>query len=247
MLVSVGRTPNGKKIGAEAAGVAFDERGYIRTDKQMRTNVPHIFAIGDIAGRRCWRTRRRTRATSPRRSPPATRRAFDARQIPSVAYTDPEIAWAGATEDELKKAGTGYGKSPSSPGQRCGRAIANGRDEGFVKLLFDKANGRVIGGGIVGPNAGDLISEICLAIEMGADAEDIGAHHPPAPDARREHRAGGGGPRPGPARTFPRRGGADRTRLRGRLAELADAVDSKSTGAKPVPVRFRGRPLTRRG
>jgi dihydrolipoamide dehydrogenase len=180
VLVSVGRTPNGKRIGAEAAGVQVDERGYIRTDKQMRTNVPHVFAIGDIAGPPMLAHKATHEGHVAAEVAAGHKAAFDARQIPSVAYTDPEIAWAGATEDELKKAGTQYGKSVF-PWSASGRAIANGRDEGFVKLLFDQATGRTIGGGIVGVNAGDLISEICLAIEMGADAEDIGRTIHPHP------------------------------------------------------------------
>jgi dihydrolipoamide dehydrogenase len=180
VLVSVGRTPNGKKIGAEAAGVQFDERGYIRTDKQMRTNVPHIFAIGDIAGPPMLAHKATHEGHVAAEVAAGHKAAFDARQIPSVAYTDPEIAWAGATEDELKKSGTEYGKAVF-PWSASGRAIANGRDEGFVKLLFDKSTGRTIGGAIVGLNAGDLISEICLAIEMGADAEDIGRTIHPHP------------------------------------------------------------------
>ena len=180
VLVSVGRTPNGKRIGAEAAGVQVDERGYIRTDKQMRTNVPHIFAIGDIAGPPMLAHKAVHEGHVAAEAAAGHKAAFDARAIPSVAYTDPEIAWAGATEDELKRGGGEYGKSVF-PWSALGRAIANGRDEGFVKLLFDKANGRVIGGGIVGLNAGDLISEICLAIEMGADADDIGRTIHPHP------------------------------------------------------------------
>jgi dihydrolipoyl dehydrogenase len=180
VLVCVGRTPNGKKIGAETAGVQVDDRGYIRTDKQMRTNVPHIFAIGDIAGPPMLAHKATHEGHVAAEVAAGHKAFFDARQVPSVAYTDPEIAWAGATEDELKKSGTEYGKSVF-PWSASGRAIANGRDEGFVKLLFDKANGRVIGGGIVGLNAGDLISEICLAIEMGADAEDIGRTIHPHP------------------------------------------------------------------
>ena len=180
VLVSVGRTPNGKRIGAEAAGVQVDDRGYIRTDKQMRTNVPHIFAIGDIAGPPMLAHKATHEGHVAAEVAAGHKASFDARQVPSVAYTDPEIAWAGATEDELKKSGTEYGKSVF-PWSASGRAIANARDEGFVKLLFDKANGRVIGGGIVGLNAGDLISEICLAIEMGADAEDIGRTIHPHP------------------------------------------------------------------
>jgi dihydrolipoamide dehydrogenase len=180
VLVSVGRTPNGKKIGAEAAGVNVDERGYIRSDKQMRTNVAHIFAIGDIAGPPMLAHKATHEGHVAAEVAAGHKAAFDARQIPSVAYTDPEIAWAGATEDELKQRGEEYGKSVF-PWSASGRAIANARDEGFVKLLFDKATGRTIGGGIVGLNAGDLISEICLAIEMGADAEDIGRTIHPHP------------------------------------------------------------------
>ena len=180
VLVSVGRTPNGKKIGAEAAGVQVDERGYIRTDKQMRTNVPHIFAIGDIAGPPMLAHKATHEGHVAAEVAAGHKASFDARQIPNVAYTDPEIAWAGSTEDDLKKRGEEYDKS-IFPWSASGRAIANGRDEGFVKLLYDKANGRVIGGGIVGLNAGDLISEICLAIEMGADAEDIGRTIHPHP------------------------------------------------------------------
>ncbi len=173
VLVSVGRTPNGKRIGAEAAGVQVDERGYIRTDRQMRTNIPHIFAIGDIAGPPMLAHKATHEGHVAAEVAAGHKASFDARQVPSVAYTDPEIAWAGATEDELKKSGTEYGRSVY-PWSALGRAIANGRDDGFVKLLFDKSSSRVIGGGIVGLNAGDVIPEICLAIEMGADAEDVG-------------------------------------------------------------------------
>ncbi len=180
VLVSVGRTPNGKRIGAEAAGVNVDERGYIRTDKQMRTNVPHIFAIGDIAGPPMLAHKATHEGHVAAEVAAGHKAAFDARQIPSVAYTDPEIAWAGATEDELKQRGEEYGKSVF-PWSASGRAIANGREDGFVKLLFDRGSGRTIGGAIVGIHAGDLISEICLAIEMGADAEDIGRTIHPHP------------------------------------------------------------------
>jgi dihydrolipoamide dehydrogenase len=180
VLVSVGRVPNGKRIGAEAAGVRVDERGYIPTDKQMRTNVEHIFAIGDIAGPPMLAHKATHEGHVAAEVAAGHKSSFDARQIPNVAYTDPEIAWAGATEDELTRRGEEYGKSVF-PWSASGRAIANGRDEGFVKLLFDKPNGRVIGGGIVGQNAGDLISEVCLAIEMGADAEDIGRTIHPHP------------------------------------------------------------------
>ena len=180
VLVSVGRTPNGKKIGAESAGVAVDERGFIKTDKQMRTNVPHLFAIGDIAGAPMLAHKATHEGHVAAEVAAGHQAAFDARQIPSVAYTDPEIAWAGQTEDELKKAGAKYGKAVF-PWAASGRAIANGRDEGFTKLLFDEATRRVIGGGIVGTNAGDLISEVCLAIELGADADDIGRTIHPHP------------------------------------------------------------------
>jgi len=180
VLVSVGRTPNGKKIGAEAAGVKVDERGYIRTDKQMRTNVPHIFAVGDIAGPPMLAHKATHEGHVAAEVAAGHKASFDARQIPSVAYTDPEIAWAGATEDELKQRGEAYGKAVF-PWSASGRAIANGREDGFAKLLFDKTTGRTIGGGIVGLNAGELISEVCLAIEMGADAEDIGRTIHPHP------------------------------------------------------------------
>jgi dihydrolipoamide dehydrogenase len=180
VLVAVGRSPNGKKVGAEAAGVQVDERGFIKTDKQMRTNVPHIFAIGDIAGQPMLAHKATHEGHVAAEVAAGHKASFDARQIPSVAYTDPEIAWAGETEDALKAAGRAYGKAVF-PWAASGRAIANGRDEGFTKLLFDQKTGRVIGGGIVGVSAGDLISEICLAIEMGADAEDVGRTIHPHP------------------------------------------------------------------
>jgi dihydrolipoamide dehydrogenase len=172
VLVAVGRSPNGKRIGAEAAGVAVDERGFIRVDRQMRTNVPHLFAIGDIAGQPMLAHKATHEGHVAAEVAAGHKASFDARQIPSVAYTDPEIAWTGATEDQLKAEGRAYGKAVF-PWSASGRAIANGRDEGFTKLLFDEATRRVIGGGIVGVNAGDLISEIGLAIEMGADGEDV--------------------------------------------------------------------------
>jgi dihydrolipoamide dehydrogenase len=176
VLVAVGRSPNGKRLGADKAGVTVDERGFIKTDKQMRTNVQHIFAIGDIAGAPMLAHKATHEGHVAAEVAAGHKAAFDARQIPSVAYTDPEIAWAGVTEDSLK--GQKFGKSVF-PWAASGRAIANGRDEGFVKLLFDEKTNRLIGGGIVGTSAGDLISEICLGIEMGADADDI-AHtiHP---------------------------------------------------------------------
>jgi dihydrolipoamide dehydrogenase len=180
VLVAVGRTPNGKKIGADKAGVAVTDRGFIDVDKQMRTNVPHIFAIGDIVGQPMLAHKAVHEGHVAAEVAHGEKAYFDALQIPSVAYTDPEVAWAGKTEDQLKAAGTKYGKAVF-PWAASGRAIANGRDEGFTKLLFDEETHRVIGGGIVGLNAGDLISEVCLAIEMGADATDIGKTIHPHP------------------------------------------------------------------
>ena len=180
VLVSVGRSPNGKLLDADKAGVEVDPKGFIRTDRQMRTNVPHIFAIGDIAGPPMLAHKATHEGHVAAEVAAGHKSSFDARQIPSVAYTDPEIAWAGATEDELKAAGKPYGKAVF-PWAASGRAIANNRDEGFTKLLFDEATHRVIGGAIVGTNAGDLIGEICLAVEMGADAEDVGRTIHPHP------------------------------------------------------------------
>ncbi|TMA24452.1 MAG: dihydrolipoyl dehydrogenase [Deltaproteobacteria bacterium] len=173
VLVSVGRTPNGKRIGAEAAGVVVDERGFVTTDKQMRTNVAHIFAIGDIAGPPMLAHKASHEGHVAAEAAAGQKSFFDARCIPSVAYTDPEIAWTGETEETLKGASREYGKAVF-PWAASGRALANGREEGFTKLLYDKSNLRIIGGGIVGQNAGELIAEICLAIEMGADVEDVG-------------------------------------------------------------------------
>jgi dihydrolipoamide dehydrogenase len=180
VLVAVGRSPNGRKIDAEKAGVTVDERGYIPVDRQMRTNVPHIFAIGDIVGQPMLAHKAVHEGHVAAEAAHGERAYFDARQIPSVAYTDPEVAWAGVTEEEAKKQGLRYtvGKFPWAA---SGRAIANGRDEGFTKLLFDAESGRIIGGGIVGTHAGDLIGEICLAIEMGADMVDIGRTIHPHP------------------------------------------------------------------
>ncbi|MCX8099513.1 MAG: dihydrolipoyl dehydrogenase [Casimicrobiaceae bacterium] len=180
VLVAVGRAPNGKKIGAERAGVQVDERGFIPVDRQMRTNVPHIFAIGDLAGPPMLAHKAVHEGHVAAEAAAGQKSFFDVRQIPSVAYTDPEVAWAGLTEEEAKKQGIAYtvGKFPWAA---SGRAIANGRDEGFTKLLFDAETHRIIGGGIVGTNAGDLIGEVCLAIEMGADAVDIGRTIHPHP------------------------------------------------------------------
>ena len=180
VLVAVGRSPNGKLLGAAAAGVLVDERGFIRVDRQMRTNVPHIFAIGDLAGQPMLAHKATHEGHVAAEVAAGHKASFDARQIPSVAYTDPEIAWAGATEDQLKVEKRAYGKAVF-PWAASGRAIANGRDEGFTKLLFDEQTRRVIGGAIVGTGAGDLISEICLAIELGADADDLGRTIHPHP------------------------------------------------------------------
>ncbi|WP_186169992.1 dihydrolipoyl dehydrogenase [Burkholderia gladioli] len=180
VLVAVGRSPNGKKIGADKAGVAVTDRGFIEVDKQMRTNVPHIFAIGDIVGQPMLAHKAVHEGHVAAEAAHGEKAYFDALQIPSVAYTDPEVAWAGKTEDQCKAEGIKYGKAVF-PWGASGRAIANGRDEGFTKLIFDEETHRVIGGGIVGLNAGDLISEVCLAVEMGADAEDIGKTIHPHP------------------------------------------------------------------
>ena len=172
VLVAVGRSPNGKKINAEAAGVAVTDRGFINVDKQMCTNVAHIFAIGDIIGNPMLAHKAVHEGHVAAEAAHGEKAFFDARQIPRVAYTDPEVAWTGKTEDECKAQGIKYsvGKFPWAA---SGRAIANGRDEGFTKLIFDDETHRIIGGGIVGTHAGDLIGEVCLAIEMGADALDI--------------------------------------------------------------------------
>jgi dihydrolipoamide dehydrogenase len=180
VLVAVGRKPNGGAIGAAKAGIAVTDRGYIDVDKQMRTNVAHIFAIGDIARPPMLAHKAVHEGHVAAEAASGMKSYFDARQIPSVAYTDPEVAWTGVTEDECKAQGIGYAKAVF-PWAASGRAIANGRDEGFTKLLFDAATHRIIGGGVVGMHAGDLISEIGLAIEMGCDAVDIGRTIHPHP------------------------------------------------------------------
>ncbi|MGZ8992675.1 MAG: dihydrolipoyl dehydrogenase [Burkholderiaceae bacterium] len=180
VLLSVGRSPNGKTIGADKAGVTVTERGFIEVDRQMRTNVPHIFAIGDIVGNPMLAHKAVHEGHVAAEVAAGEKSYFDARVIPSVAYTDPEIAWAGITEEEAKAQGIKV-KVGKFPWQASGRAIANGRDEGFTKLIFDEATHRIIGGGIVGTHAGDLISEVALAIEMGADAVDIGKTIHPHP------------------------------------------------------------------
>ena len=193
VLQAVGRTPNGKKISADKAGVAVTDRGYINVDIQMRTNVPHIFAIGDIVGQPMLAHKAvheahvaaEVIAGELQGNKELAASAFNARVIPSVAYTDPEVAWVGLTEDQAKAQGIKI-KKGLFPWAASGRATANGRNEGFTKLLFDDSesahgHGKILGGGIVGPNAGDLIGEVALAIEMGADAVDIGKTIHPHP------------------------------------------------------------------
>ena len=180
VLVAVGRTPNGKQLNCEAAGVAVSERGFIEVDRQQRTNVSHIYAIGDIVGQPMLAHKATHEAKVAAEVIAGHKRYFDARAIPSVAYTDPEIAWAGLTETDARAKGIAYEKSVF-PWAASGRSLAIGRDEGFTKLLFDPRSHRVLGGGIVGTNAGDLISEVMLAIEMGADAADIGLTVHPHP------------------------------------------------------------------
>jgi len=180
VLMSVGRSPNGRRIGAENAGVHVDERGFIPVDRQMRTNVPNIFAVGDIVGQPMLAHKANHEGRVAAEVIAGMKVAFDARVIPSVAYTDPEVAWVGITEAEAKARGVDYGKG-SFPWAASGRSLGLNRDEGMTKLLFDAATHRLIGAGIVGPNAGDLISEVGLAIEMGCDAADIGLTIHPHP------------------------------------------------------------------
>jgi len=180
ILVSVGRVPNGKNIDAQKAGVAVTERGFIETDSQLRTNVPNIFAIGDVTKNPMLAHKAVHEGHVAAEAAAGQKSHFDARVIPSVAYTDPEVAWVGLTEDEAKKAGSAVGVA-RFPWAASGRAIANARDEGFTKLIFDSETHRAVGAGIVGTGAGDLISELALAIEMGADATDIGKTIHPHP------------------------------------------------------------------
>jgi dihydrolipoamide dehydrogenase len=193
VLQAVGRTPNGKKLAAEKAGVAVTDRGFINVDIQMRTNVPHIFAIGDIVGQPMLAHKAvheahvaaEVIAGELQGNKELAAAAFNARVIPSVAYTDPEVAWVGLTEDQAKAQGIKV-KKGLFPWSASGRAIANGRDEGVTKLLFDDSpeahgHGKILGGGMVGTHAGDMIGEIALAIEMGADAVDIGKTIHPHP------------------------------------------------------------------
>ena len=172
VLVSVGRVPNGARIDAEKAGVTVNEHGFIPADRQLRTNQPHIFAIGDIIGHPMLAHKATHEGKVAAEAAAGMKVAFDARVVPSVAYTDPEVAWVGLTEAEAKEQGVDYGKG-AFPWAASGRAISMQRSEGMTKLLFDASDGRIIGGGIVGVNAGDLISEVALAIEMGAEAEDL--------------------------------------------------------------------------
>jgi dihydrolipoamide dehydrogenase len=188
VLVAVGRKPNGNQLDADKAGVNINERGFIPVDKQLRTNVPHIFAIGDIVGQPMLAHKAvheghvaaEVAAGEALNNAELARSRFDTLQIPGVAYTNPEVAWAGLTQQEAKDQGIKV-ETAVFPWAASGRAIANGRDEGFTKLLFDAHTHRVVGGGIVGTGAGDLISEVCLAIEMGANAEDIGKTIHPHP------------------------------------------------------------------
>ena len=180
VLVAVGRVPNGKTIAADVAGVKVSDRGFIPVDKQMRTNVPHIFAIGDVASMPMLAHKAMHEAKVAAEVAAGETRAFDARAIPSVAYTDPEIAWVGLTETEAKAQNIPY-KKGTFPWAASGRSLSIGRDEGFTKILFDPETHRVLGGGVVGTNAGELISEIALALETGSDAADVGLTIHPHP------------------------------------------------------------------
>ncbi|MDP1952387.1 MAG: NAD(P)/FAD-dependent oxidoreductase, partial [Betaproteobacteria bacterium] len=173
VLMAVGRRPNGDDLGAERAGVVVDARGFIPVDKQQRSNVPHIYAIGDVCGEPMLAHKATHEAKVAAETIAGHKVAFDALTIPSVAYTDPEVAWMGLTETEAKKQGIAYDKA-SFPWAASGRALSIGRDEGLTKLLYDKGTKRLLGAGITGVNAGELIAELVLALEMGADMEDIG-------------------------------------------------------------------------
>ncbi|MCG6871401.1 MAG: dihydrolipoyl dehydrogenase [Gammaproteobacteria bacterium] len=172
VLVAIGRRPNGDRINAEAAGVQVDERGFIQVDAQQRTNIPHIFAIGDLTGQPMLAHKATHEGKVAAEVAAGEKSGFEARVIPSVAYTDPEVAWVGVTEAQANADGLDYGKG-TFPWAASGRALGLGREDGLTKLLFDKSTGRVIGAGIVGPRAGDLIAEAALAIETGCDASDI--------------------------------------------------------------------------
>lgn len=172
VLLSVGRAPNGAKVGAENAGVTVDERGFIPVDSQQKTNVEHIFAIGDIVGQPMLAHKATHEAKTAAEAIVGMKSHFDAKTIPSVAYTDPEIAWMGLTETQAKKDNTDYEKA-AFPWAASGRSLSIGRNEGITKVLFDPQTRQIRGAGIVGPNAGELIAEAVLALEMGADIEDI--------------------------------------------------------------------------
>jgi dihydrolipoamide dehydrogenase len=180
MLVSVGRRPNGGAIGAAAAGIAVDGRGFIAVDRQMRTNVPHIFAVGDVVGQPMLAHKAAHEGRIAAEAAGGAKSAFDAKAIPAVAYTDPEVAWVGVTENEAKAKGVAFGKAVF-PWAASGRSLSLGRDEGLTKTLWDEASGLLIGCGVVGPNAGDLIAEAALAIEMSCEAEDVGLTIHPHP------------------------------------------------------------------
>jgi dihydrolipoamide dehydrogenase len=180
VLVAVGRSANGKRIAAERAGVAVDERGLIAVDKQMRTSVPHIFAIGDIVGQPMLAHKAMHEGKVAAEVAAGQKSFFDARVVPAVAYTDPEVAWVGLTEDDAKARGVAYEKG-TFPWVASARSLTLGRSDGLTKLLFDKSTHRLLGAGIVGTNAGDLIAEAALAIEMGADAQDVGLTVHPHP------------------------------------------------------------------
>ena len=172
ILVAVGRAPNGKMIGAERAGVKVDERGFIAVDNQQRTNVPHIYAIGDVVGNPMLAHKAMPEGRVAAEVIAGKKHYFEPKCIPSVAYTDPEVAWAGVTENDAKKQGINYGKSVF-PWAANGRSLSMGRDDGMTKVLFDEETHHIIGVGIVGPHAGDLISEAALAIEMACDPDDV--------------------------------------------------------------------------
>jgi dihydrolipoamide dehydrogenase len=180
VLVAVGRRPNGRGLDVEKAGVEVDARGFLPVDRQMRTRVPHIFAVGDVVGGPMLAHKATHEGKIAAEVAAGLKRAFDARVIPSVAYTDPEVAWVGLTEAQAQAEGIAFGKG-AFPWIASGRSLAINREEGFTKLLFDPQTHRVLGGGIVGTNAGDLISEVALAIELGADAHDIGLTIHPHP------------------------------------------------------------------
>ncbi|MGR8978996.1 MAG: dihydrolipoyl dehydrogenase [Gammaproteobacteria bacterium] len=180
VLVAVGRRPNGKSIGAEGAGIAVNEQGFIPVDKQQRTNVPHIFAIGDIVGNPMLAHKAAHEGKVAAEVASGLKSEFDALTIPSVAYTDPEIAWMGLTENQAKQKGLSYEKA-TFPWAASGRSLSLGRKEGLTKIICDKETGRILGAGMVGPGAGELIAEAVLALEMGADAEDIGLTVHPHP------------------------------------------------------------------